>query len=47
MNNERLASGKLVDAHPNLNDLRVPRRPTTERASRLAAIAIRHAIFEK
>ena len=47
MNNEWLASEKLVDAHPNLNDLRVPRRPTLDKASRLVAIAIQHAIFEK
>ena len=46
MNNEQLASGQIVDPHPNLNDLKVPRRPTTKRAYRLAAIAIRHAIFE-
>lgn len=41
---------KLVDAHPNLNDLRVPRRfgrTTIERASRFVAIAIWHGIFEK
>ena len=24
MNNKQLASGKVMDAHPNLNDLRVP-----------------------
>ena len=36
-----------MDAHPNLNDLRVPRRPTIERAFRLVAIAMQHAIFEK
>ena len=47
INNEQLASRQVVDPHPNLNDLRVPRRPTTERASRLAAIAIRYAIYEK
>ena len=47
MNNERLASGQLVDTHPNLDDLRVPRRPTIEKAFGFAAIAIQHAIFEK
>jgi hypothetical protein len=47
MNDERLASEKIVEAHPNINDLRVLRRPTTEKASRIAAIAIQHAIFEK
>ena len=47
MNNEQLASGQVVDPHLNLNDLRVPRRPTTERASRLATIAIRHVVYEK
>lgn len=43
MNNEQLASEKIVDAHPNLNDLKVPRRfgrTTIERASRFVAIAI-------
>ena len=47
MYNEQLASGKIVDPHMKFNDLRVPRRPITERAFRLAAIAIRHAIYEK
>ena len=47
MNNEQLASGKIMHPHLNLNDLRVSRKPTTEKASRLAAIAIRHAIYEK
>ena len=44
MNNEWLSSGKLLDAHPNFNDLRVPRRPTTTRTCRLSAIAIQHVI---
>jgi hypothetical protein len=47
MNNEQLARGKIEDPHLNLNDLRVPRRPTSERAIRFAGIAIRHAIYEK
>jgi hypothetical protein len=47
MYNEQLASGKIVDPHLKFNDLRVTRRPTIERASRFAAIAIRHAIYEK
>ena len=36
-----------MDDHPNLNDLRVPKRPNIERASRFVAIAIQHLIFEK
>ena len=47
MNNEQFASGKIMHPHLNLNDLRVSRKPTTEKASRLAAIAIQHAIYEK
>ena len=40
MNNKQIAGRKVMDAHPNLDDLRVPRRPTTEREPRLATIAI-------
>lgn len=36
-----------MDAHPNLDDLKVPKRPNIEGASRLATIAIQHAISKK
>lgn len=36
-----------MDALLNLNNMKVPRRPTTKRSSRLVAIAIRHAILKK
>ena len=44
---EQLWSGKLVDAHPNLDDLRVTKRPNTKKASKLVGIVIRHINFEK
>ena len=47
MNNKQIAGRKVMDAHPNLDDLRVPRRPTTEREPRLATIAIWHVILGK
>ena len=47
INNQQLSSGKIMDAHPNLNDFRVSRRPATKRLSRPVTIAIRHAIYEK
>jgi hypothetical protein len=40
MYNEQLASGKIVDPHLKFNNLKVPRRQTTDRAFRLAATAI-------
>ena len=45
MNNEQLASEKIMDAYPNLNNLRVSRKPTSERASRLAALPFNMLFF--
>lgn len=40
MNNEQLASGKIVDPCVNLDDFRAPKKSTIEKTSRLATIPI-------